>query len=68
MGMSLYSFKYNISNVNVIFMKNRPIYEIDVSSGNNSVVFYFLLHLLVNLPNNMQYLVKVRKNQGLPSI
>ena len=48
MGMSLYSFKYNISNVNVIFMKNRRFYEINVSYSNNSVVFYSLLNLLVN--------------------
>ena len=52
MGVSLYSFKYNISLVNVIFMKNRQFYEIDASNSNNSVVFYFLLNLLVNLPNN----------------
>ena len=65
--MSFYSFKYNLSIVNVIFMKNRRLYEIDGRYGNNSVVFYFLLHLLVNLHNYARYLVKVRKNQGLTS-
>ena len=38
------------------------------SNTNNSVVCYFLLRLLVNSPNIARYLVKVRKNQGLPSI
>ena len=47
MGVTFYSFKYNISIVNVIFIKNRRFYEIDVSNSNNSV-FYFLLQLLVN--------------------
>ena len=46
--MSFYSFKYNLSIVNVFLMKNRRFYEIYVSNSNNSVVFYFLLHLLVN--------------------
>ena len=45
--MSFYSFKYNLSIVNVIFMKNVQFYEIYVINSNN-VFFYFLLNLLVN--------------------
>ena len=47
MGMSLYNFKYNISIVNVILMKNTRFYEIYVINSNNSVVLFFILHLIV---------------------
>ena len=47
-GVSFNSFKSNLSILNFIFMKDRRFYEIVVSNISNSVVFYFLMYLLVN--------------------
>ena len=47
--MYFYSFKYNLSIVNVIFMKNIQLYELDVRNSKNSVVFtpYLIYYLII---------------------